>query len=137
MYVKQSKKLMLAAAIVIMLNFSSCGKYEDGPMFSLKTKTARLTGEWEVIEIDKDKLSDEGLKLILEFEKDGDFSVDVSYTGYSYSYSYNGEWEWESDKESIEITMDGDKMEWDILRLTNSELWFEDEDGEEWKCEKE
>jgi hypothetical protein len=135
MYVKQSKKLMLAAAVVIMLNFSSCGKYEDGPMFSLKTKTARLTGEWEVIEIDKEKLSDEGFKLILEFEKDGDFSFEYLYD--SYSYSYDGEWEWESDKESIEVSVEGDKMEWDILRLTNSELWFEDEYGEEWKCEKE
>ncbi len=135
MNVKSSKNLMLAATVVIMLNFSSCGKYEDGPMFSLKTKTARLTGEWEVIEIDKEKPSDNGYKIILEFEKDGDFSFEYSYG--SYSYGAKGDWEWESDKESIEVDIDGYKMEWDILRLTNSELWFEDEDGDEWKCEKE
>lgn len=26
--------------------FSSCRKYEEGPAFSLATKTARLSGEW-------------------------------------------------------------------------------------------
>ena len=133
MYVKTNKKLMLAAAVVIMLNFSSCEKYEDGPMFSLNTKTARLTGEWEVVEIDSnDPMED--VKLTLEFEKDGDFSFGFSYDGYS--YSYEGEWEWESGKESIEVEIDGDKTEWEILRLTNDELWFEDENGQEWQCEK-
>jgi hypothetical protein len=27
---------------------ASCGKYEDGPAFSLKTKTKRMIGEWEL-----------------------------------------------------------------------------------------
>jgi len=134
MNMKPNKKLMLAAAVVIMLNFSSCSKYEDGPAFSLKTKTARLTGEWEVVEINNQSPVDGG-KLTLEFEKDEDFSMQYSYFGYS--YSYDGEWEWESDKESIEVTVDGTTTEFDIIRLTNDELWFEDESGQEWECEKE
>ena len=34
--------------------------------------------------------------------------------------------------------MDGSssKTNWEITRLTNSELWFEDEDGDEYECEK-
>jgi len=122
---------MLAAAVVIALNFSSCKKYEDGPMFSLRTKTARLTGTWEVVKIDGE--NPDG-KLILEFEKDGDFTATFDYG--SYSCSSEGVWEWASKKESLEITVDGDKTEFDILRLTNKELWFEDEDNAEWKCEK-
>ena len=43
--------LFLAAAAVTVLNFQSCGKYEDGPSFSLRTKKARLTGEWELVKI--------------------------------------------------------------------------------------
>ena len=132
MYVRTNKKLLLAAAVVIMLNFSSCSKYEDGPAFSLKTKTARLSGDWEVVEINNNASTG----MTLEFEKDGDFSLDVDY-GYGYNYSYDGEWEWESGKESVEIDITGTTMEWDILRLTDDELWFEDENGQEWKCEKE
>ncbi|MCD4791703.1 MAG: hypothetical protein K8R54_00590 [Bacteroidales bacterium] len=127
---KFSKKLMFAAAVVILLNFSNC-KYDDGPAVSLLTKTMRLTGEWEVIEIDNENV----YGLYLEFEKDGDFTFTYSYDGYS--YSYEGDWEWESGKEAIEITVDGEKEEFDILRLTNKELWFEDENNNEWQCEKE
>lgn len=134
MNVKTNKKLMLAAAVVIILNFSSCKKYEDGPVFSLKTKTARLTGEWEVVQIDNEKPIDGG-KVLLEFDKDGDFSLSIKYG--TYSYSYDGEWEWVSGKESIEVDLDGETIEWDVLRLTNDELWLEDEDNNEWECEKE
>lgn len=126
-----SNKLMLAAAVVICLNFSSCKKYEDGPMFSLRTKTARLTGEWEVVKIDGQ--SPDG-KLIFEFERGGDFKSTYDYG--SYDYSMDGDWEWVSGKESIEITLDGDTEEFDILRLTNKELWFEDDNNNEYKLEK-
>lgn len=132
MNVKTNKKLMLAAAVVIMLNFSSCKKYEDGPAFSLKSKTARLTGEWEVVQVDGQK-PDDG-ELILEFEKDGDFKSTYDYG--SYSYSYKGDWEWENGKESIDIEIDGDKTELDIKRLTNKELWFEDDSNQDWECKK-
>jgi hypothetical protein len=133
MYIRTSKKLIFALAIAIMLNISSCKKYEEGPGFSLKSKIARLTGEWEVVEIDKiDIPADE--KIILEFEKDGDFKFAYEY--YYNSYSYKGNWEWASDKESLNIDMDGDIVKWDILKLTNKELWFENESDQEVQCEK-
>jgi hypothetical protein len=133
MYIRTSKKLILALVIAIMLNISSCKKYEEGPGFSLKSKIARLTGEWEVVEIDKiDIPADE--KIILEFEKDGDFKFAYEY--YYNSYSYKGNWEWASDKESLNIDMDGDIVKWDILKLTNKELWFENESDQEVQCEK-
>jgi hypothetical protein len=131
MKVNTTKKLMLAASVVIILNFCSCGKYDDGPKFSLASKTGRLSGEWEVVKVGGTSVTD---NLILEFEKKGDFKY--TYTDGSYSYSYSGDWEWHSKKETIKITIDGDVMEWDINRLTNKELWFEDDSNEEWKCEK-
>lgn len=132
MTVRPNKKMMLAAAVVIMLNISSCKKYDDGPAFSLKTKTARLTGEWEVVEVENQAPNG---KMTMEFDKDGDFTFEYSYDGSN--YSSNGEWEWESGKESVELEIDNEKTEWEILRLTNKELWFEDEGGNEWQCEKE
>jgi hypothetical protein len=135
---KKNQKLLLAAAVVIILNFNSCSKYEDGPGFSLRTKTNRLTGDWDVVTIAGQNVALQGTFLSLEFEKDGDFTVRSSYMYYGQSYTYrsDGDWEWEDRKAEIEIELDGDRQDWEILRLTNEELWFEDEQGLEWKCEK-
>ena len=137
MKINTTKNLLLAATIVTILNYSNCKKYEDGPKFSLKTKKTRLTGEWEVVYINGES-PDNDAELIMEFEKDGDFvmSYEYDYGTYSYSYSYKGEWEWKDDKERIEIDVNNTKIEFEILRLTNDELWFEDEDGQEWELEK-
>ncbi len=134
---KKQHYLLLILSFVFI--FSSCKKYEDGPAVSLLTKTSRLTGEWEVTEIDKD--SDFGnWKLLLTFEKNGDFTFTAIYTG-SYDYddvTENGEWEWESGKEVVDVTVDNERQEFKITRLTNDELWFEDKDDNytEWRCEK-
>lgn len=116
------------------MNFQSCSRYEEGPGFSLRSVKSRLTGEWEVQEIEGyDDLDGE---YIFEFEKDGDFEASYSY--YGYSYSENGEWSFEDGKSSIELDWDdGGKEEFEIIRLTNKELWLEDEDGDQWEFEKE
>lgn len=131
MIMKKNMKLMLVALLGFMLIFGSCGKYDDGPGFSLRSKTARLTGEWEVDEIDGDRPDGD---YTFTIEKDGDITIEYSYMG-NY-YVEKGDWDWEDGKESIETEFDGDVEEWEILRLTNDEFWFEDEDKNEWRCEK-
>ena len=55
----------------------------------------------------------------------------------NYTYTTFGEWEFSSDKEEIEFDPnDGDDYEWEINRLTNKELWVEDQYGNEWEWEK-
>ncbi|PHR49860.1 MAG: hypothetical protein COA32_01625 [Fluviicola sp.] len=125
--------LFLAATIVTVLNFSSCSKYEDGPMFSLRTKKARLTGEWEVVRIGNETFPQDGYSVEMEFEKDGDFRYTYSYD--TYSYSYNGEWEFSSDKEEVDIIIDNQVETFEILRLKNDELWLEASDNTEWRLE--
>ncbi|RLD41838.1 MAG: hypothetical protein DRI86_12700 [Bacteroidetes bacterium] len=135
---KSSKHLIIAifSIAVIMLTFSSCKKYEDGPLISLRSKTARLTGEWKIVET----TSTEALikELTFEFKKDGDFSMTVpyTYTGESFAVTVDGKWEWIDSKESLKIEVEDNETEWEILRLTNSEFWFKDEDNLEYKCEK-
>ena len=128
---KKNMKLMLVALLGFMLIFGSCGKYDDGPGFSLRSKTARLTGEWEVDEIDGDRPDAD---YTFTIEKDGDITIEYSYMG-NYVVE-KGDWDWEDGKESIETKFDGDVEEWEVLRLTNDEFWFEDEDKNEWRCEK-
>lgn len=132
MNTKSKKNIMLTAGLGIMFGTVSCGKYEDGPGFSLKSKKARLVGEWEVVEVDKVNIED--FNFAFEFEKNGD--IEFTYSYYGYSYTEKGDWEWEDGKSSLEIELDGYTEEWEILKLTSEELWFEDEDGNEWRCEK-
>jgi hypothetical protein len=130
--------LFLAAAAVTVLNFQSCGKYEDGPGFSLRTKKARLTGEWELVKINGQTpeqalgySSGYSVDVSWEIESDGDLSTttNISYGGQSYSYSQTGEWEFSSNKEDLEITIDGSKEELEILQLKNKESKFKTKTG--------
>lgn len=124
--------LFLAATVITVLNFQSCSKYEDGPSFSLRTKKARLVGDWEVVRIGSENYPSEGYSIEMSFEDNGDFEFKYSYL--TYSYTYSGDWEFSSDKEDLEITVDGISQDFEILRLTNDELWFNDGD-DEWRLE--
>lgn len=134
---KSTQKLVLALTIVTALNFVSCGKYEDGPNFSLRTKKARLSGEWEVIRIGNINFPSEGYSLEMDFSKDGD--LEFTYSDFTYSYTERGEWEFSGDKEELELTIDNVTQKFEILRLTNKELWMESTDSGsavEWRLEK-
>ena len=134
---KTQNTLLLAAAAVTVLNFQSCGKYEDGPAFSLRSKTSRLVGEWEVVKMQGQNLPS-GYEISMEFESDGDLTYNYSYSyyGYNYNYSFSGEWEWEDNKGSIEIDINGYNLDFEILRLTKDELVMEDNSNQEWELEK-
>ena len=136
MKIIKNPSIVAIATAVVIFNFTSC-KYEDGPNISLRSKKARLTGEWEVKFIDGAGMTGNDM-VTLEFDKDGDLEVNQTYSDYgnSYTYSQKGEWEWEDGKQSLEITLDGNKQEWEITRLTNKEFEFEDEGNNKWELEK-
>ena len=136
MKIINNPSIVAIATAVVIFNFTSC-KYEDGPNISLRSKKARLTGEWEVKFIDGAGMTGNDM-VTLEFDKDGDleFNQTYSYYGSSYTYSQKGEWEWEDGKQSLEITLDGNKQEWEITRLTNKEFEFEDEGNNKYELEK-
>lgn len=145
--VKISSKTILAGGLLTAVSVSpSCGKYDDGPGFSLASKKSRLTGGWELEKYKVNGISQDisNMSLDIEFEKDGDYNTSAvtrvtNNYGYSYNYTYftSGDWEFSADKEEIEFEdNDGDKFDWEIKRLTNKELWVEDEYGDEWEFEK-
>ena len=153
-----TKLMALAVVGTGIITLQSCKKYDDGPGLSLRSKKARLAGEWELTGGDwatsLDLLGYDSWEVIYEFSKDGDFEVNVSFTEtyeiYSYpggysdttvtdSYKDKGEWDWGRDKESIEI--DWDELgqldtELDINRLSNKEFWGEDFLGFDFEFEK-
>lgn len=135
---KQLPLLVLAALFIL----PACKKYEDGPGISFRTKKGRLVGEWQLdeIEIDGADYTSDINTWDLDFDKEGDFSMTFQAIGFE-SDSYDGEWDFSNDKEELEIKYDdGDKIEADIKRLTNKELWFEftesydDGTSEKWDC---
>ena len=123
----------VAAATLIATGIQSCGKYDDGPGFSLRTKKARLVGEWDIVQIGSQVYPSQGYSLEMEFEKDGDLKFTYSYG--TYSYTYAGDWEFSSDKEELDLIIDGSVQSYEIKRLTNKEVWLEDEFNEEWQLE--
>ena len=137
MKIINNPSIVAIATAVVIFNFTSC-KYEDGPNISLRSKKARLTGEWEVKFIDGAGMIGNDMEITLKFDKDGDLEFNQTYSDYgnSYTYSQKGEWEWEDGKQSLEITLDGNKQEWEITRLTNKEFEFEDEGNNKWELEK-
>ncbi len=133
--VKISNKVLLAGGLATAVALTGCKKYEDGPGFSLLTKTQRLTGDWEVTKWIPDGEGNyidgyDGVDfdIEIEFDKDGDFDMRniTTYTGYSGMYTANvsGEWEFSSDKEEIELDFEDSTPNWEIeiTRLTNEEF---------------
>lgn len=131
---KSLKLFSFALLAVVVVLGTSCGKYEEGPGFSLMTKNARVAGVWKLekyvsangtvtnAEADDNTTS--------EFTKDG--SVIITYMVGGVSFTVNGTWEFTKDKEYIETTTTFSGVdEVKILRLTNKEFWTVDDDGDE------
>ncbi|WP_306639859.1 lipocalin family protein [Sanyastnella coralliicola] len=115
--------MSLAAAFAL----TSCGKYEDGPGISLRSKKARLVGEWQLeeLEIEGTDYTADVNRWEWEFKDDEEFRYSLQIEGFD-TYAPQGEWSFSNNKEEVELTFDdGDRVDLEIKRLTNSELWFE------------
>mgnify|MGYP000651260346 FL=1 len=110
--------LFLSIVVIISLAITSCGKYEDGPGFSLLSKTARMTNTWELKSVDGEV--EAGL-VVLDLKKDGSFSINED------GYITDGSWDFSNDKEDLHLTIFGEGIVFKIRRLTNKELWLENE----------
>lgn len=122
--------------VLLTLFVASCGKYDEGPNFSLRSKKARLVGTWEL-----EKLYINGTLQSfsansytnLEIKKNKDTFTLNSFDALSGQYTVQfGEWEFVEKKEVLRLKyFDGSGTtivhinDWEIKRLTNKELIFE------------
>lgn len=135
---KQMKTLKLTTlllALAMVFGFTSC-KYEEGPAISLRTKKARVAGDWYVNEvIDSDGSGEtypNDRSDVYTFEKDGN-AINI------YSYSSGGstiydietfEWKFTDSKKKMRWTFDDGSFEtFEILKLKNNEMWLKHSDG--------
>ncbi|MGQ9846814.1 MAG: hypothetical protein ACUVQP_04840 [Bacteroidales bacterium] len=115
-------KIKLISIITVLLLFS-CTKYEDGPIFTFRSKTKRLAHSWEYEAI---IYTETGIsvttnlpKTIMTFRKDGSYSEN---TGFSGTWKFKGDIELEITK-----SKQGDSTQtitWEITRLSNKQLWL-------------
>lgn len=132
------KKISYASvAGITALSVSSCGKYEDGPNMSLLSKKARVVGSWNVRSIGTEVFPSNYV-VNLNFEKSGSATFTYTYAGGG-GYTYAGTWDFAADKENLLLNIDGSPELFEIKRLTNKEIWLDDDisavDGDIWKLE--
>jgi len=134
------KKLSLLFVVIIAtsLIIASCGKYEEGPSISLRSKTARITGAWKQVAINDSTITSHTITTI---NKDGSLNMGDG------TYLMNGAWAFTNNKTGIITSyvfaiggVDTTYLDtMTILRLTNKQLWTQDpsdEDENIFKAEK-
>lgn len=123
------KKLLSFFFIGAFLLVAACGKYEEGPALSLRSKKARVANEWKVAyAYDLDDLKEtttDYTNETWEFTKDGEFIERESD-----KVDKTGTWDFMSDKEEIVISFPTKVKKYKILRLKENEMWIRDHEEE-------
>lgn len=130
---KNYLKSSLFAGIAVALTFVSCGKYEDGPNFSLRSKKSRLVNTWVIEKALQDGVDNtsnfkaDNPEYLLEIREDNSFVSSTYDSLLAARDETKGKWKLSQKKEEIEFTVDatGQQFSEKILRLTNSEFWTE------------
>ncbi len=129
------KKLFIIS-IVAVFALSSCGKYDDGPAFSLASKKSRVVNTWKIdkefINGTEQTLTADDKDDYIEFKKDGNMTM-TQVSG-SVSSTTSGTWDFDSKKENLVITFSYSYLGQTItststakiLRLKSNEMWVEE-----------
>lgn len=126
------KMRSFAAVFVIMFAFQAC-TYEEGPGFSLRSKTGRLEGRWNNTFKEDGAAPKEGDSLIFTLTKENTGTATTKTKLFTGSYNVATVdliWQWGDTKEKISLEQSwgginlGTKV-YRILRLTNNEMWLE------------
>jgi hypothetical protein len=123
------KKLLSIFFIGTLLLVSACGKYEEGPSFSLRSKKARVANDWAIAyayDFDEQKeTTAEYQNKTWEFTKEGEFIERKSDI-----VDEAGKWDFISDKEELAISIGTDIDKYTIIRLKENEMWLKDAEEE-------
>lgn len=118
------KLLAIVVLLAVGLGMNSCKKYEEGPLLSLRSKTARIANDWVI-----DKVMSNGVDVSSIYPEDYVLSLldDNTFKIESNGVSINGTWDFTEDKEGIKLTQSSTGTEWiyNLIMVKNKELTFE------------
>ena len=127
------KNIIFKSAIftaILSFTLISCGKYEEGPKLSLRSKKARVSGDWTLEQYlingndsTQAYLSWVGANFMMKIEKDGSYSVVTAFG------TATGTWELGEDKDDLLLTVSGSTDSYRILKLKNKEMWLKHTDS--------
>lgn len=118
--------MILGAAMAL----TACKKYEEGPLIQLTPRDERVANTWEFESAyeDGEDVSDDFDQYELYLASDGDAELTAEYTflGVDYVTETDGTWSFENNDENLLLNFEDDSQdnEYQILRLTNDELWL-------------
>jgi hypothetical protein len=119
---KNKNQLYIIAIIILMIasTFTSCKKYEEGPLLSLQTKKARVINKWK---IDKAISLDNGSDITSDYSDEiWEFTDSNDYTE---NNILKGTWQLSDNKTVLSITkINGDVKLYNILKLEENEMWL-------------
>jgi len=128
------RKLALILLIFTLLSSTiiSCGRYENGPAFSLRSAKSRAVGEWVLTDL---LVNDKSEQALLENESSSKLILneDGSYSYKNYATRSTAErcgiWTFGEDKTELILTeidtIKGNvEHSYRITRLTNKEMWL-------------
>lgn len=115
------KFLVLALLSVIAV---SCGKYEEGPGFSLISKKNRVTNTWVLskVEVNGQDETPQSSSYTLKMTLKEDETLSANYTVLTIPFTTSGTWAFNSDKSALILTDNSGTSTNTILRLTNKEM---------------
>lgn len=114
---------------------TSCKKYEDGPLFSLRSKQEKIANTWRV-----DLAMNEGQNVTSSFDqyelqmlRNGSATLAALYTlgDLTFEFQTNGSWELVNNNEDLSLDFENDAADatYEILRLKEDELWLREKGG--------
>ena len=115
---------------------TGCKKYDDGPLFSLRSREERVANDWRI-----DRAMDGSSDVTsyfnnyeLRMTRDHDATLTANYTlfGADFDFSTSGTWDFENHSEDLRLDFSNDDADetWEILRLKETELWLHEKGGD-------
>lgn len=132
---------VIVSILLITAMFGGCKKYEQGPAFSLRSKTVRVANTWKIESYYKNDIeqpiTEEEKNIEIELTKDGQMTISgtASYNNDIYKGPAKGTWKFDVNKENIyfavyfytknEKTYNKYSLKiLKIIKLKNNEMWL-------------
>lgn len=132
-----NRTLVAFSLLIFVAGLSSCSLYPENPLITLGSKEARVANTWKVsyaTDEDGQETTDTYEDTKYTFGESGDAELDSKVIGASFTAT--GTWELTDEGASLKVDLQYSILgvvinlpfEYDILKLTEDELWLQDQD---------